>query len=114
MRLSAYVLAARLEQVVSAANERLEAMSGGRYQLVHTTHRGVSDRRGGLGLEVSDAWTGESRDPATLLGGETFLASLALALGLADVVAFEAGGAEIGTLFVDEDSGRSIPTPSTR
>jgi exonuclease SbcC len=109
MRLSAYVLAARLEQVVSAANERLQSMSGDRYQLVHTTQRGVSDRRGGLGLEVSDAWTGESRDPATLSGGETFLASLALALGLADVVAFEAGGAEIGTLFVDEGFGSLDP-----
>lgn len=52
-----------------------------------------------------DGWTGAARDPATLSGGESFIASLALALGLADVVAAEAGGPEIGTLFVDEGFG---------
>ncbi|REE95092.1 AAA family ATPase [Thermomonospora umbrina] len=111
MQLSAYVLAARLEQVVAAANERLARMSAGRYALEHTTERAAADtgRRkgtGGLGLRVADAWTGQSRDPATLSGGESFITSLALALGLADVVTGEsAGGAEIGTLFVDEGFG---------
>ncbi|PID53008.1 MAG: hypothetical protein CSB46_10640 [Micrococcales bacterium] len=52
-----------------------------------------------------DAWTGQDRDPATLSGGETFLASLALALGLADVVSAEAGGLDLETLFVDEGFG---------
>ncbi len=102
MSLSAYVLAARLEQVVAAANERLDPMTGGRYSLEHTPARTARDRRGGLGLLVRDAWTGQTRDPRSLSGGETFQASLALALGLADVVAHEAGGAEINTLFVDE------------
>lgn len=108
MKLSAYVLAARLEQVVAAANERLERMSGGRYLLDHTTDRASGDRRvgsGGLGLLVIDTWTMRPRDPATLSGGETFVGSLALALGLADVVTAEAGGAEIATLFVDEGFG---------
>jgi DNA repair protein SbcC/Rad50 len=109
MRLSAYVLAARLEQVVAAANERLLAMSSGRYTLRHSVARGVGDRRGGLGLQVHDGWTGDLRDPATLSGGETFYTSLALALGLADVVSHEAGGTEIDTLFVDEGFGSLDP-----
>lgn len=103
--LSAYVLAARLAQVVEAANERLGRMSSGRYQLELSQARGVGERLGGLGLRVHDGWTGETRDPATLSGGETFLAALSLALGLSDVVAFEAGGVELGTLFVDEGFG---------
>ncbi|MEU5994327.1 SMC family ATPase [Spirillospora sp. NPDC047418] len=108
MSLSAYVLAARLEQVVAAANERLSRMSGGRYALVHTTEKSAGDRTkgaGGLGLRVADAWTGLMRDPVTLSGGESFITSLSLALGLADVVTAEAGGTEIGTLFVDEGFG---------
>jgi DNA repair protein SbcC/Rad50 len=109
MRLSAYVLAARLEQVVAAANQRLLAMSSGRYTLRHSVARGVGDRRGGLGLLVHDGWTGDLRDPATLSGGETFFTSLALALGLADVVSHEAGGTEINTLFVDEGFGSLDP-----
>jgi exonuclease SbcC len=106
--LSAYVLAARLQQVVAAANERLLPMSSGRYTLEHTMDRGAGDRRGaggGLGLLVRDEWTGEARDPKTLSGGETFQASLALALGLSDVVTHEAGGVEMHTLFVDEGFG---------
>ncbi|HEU5158758.1 MAG TPA: SbcC/MukB-like Walker B domain-containing protein, partial [Streptosporangiaceae bacterium] len=108
MRLSAYVLAARLEQVVAAANERLARMSAGRYALAHTVDKAAGDRRGGsggLGLRVVDSWTGRERDPVTLSGGESFITSLSLALGLADVVTAEAGGTEIGTLFVDEGFG---------
>ncbi|GAA3735069.1 exonuclease SbcC [Spinactinospora alkalitolerans] len=108
VQLSAYVLAARLEQVVNAANDRLTTMSGGRYLLRHTVDKTAGDRSrsgGGLGLRVIDAWTGQERDPATLSGGETFVSSLALALGLGDVASAEAGGADIGTLFVDEGFG---------
>jgi DNA repair protein SbcC/Rad50 len=105
MRLSAYVLAARLEEVAAAATIRLERMSNGRYQLVHTDERARGERRAGLELRVVDGWTGQQRPPATLSGGETFLASLALALGLADVVAAEAGGSRLETLFVDEGFG---------
>lgn len=105
MRLSAYVLTHRLGQVVEAANVRLAAMSDQRYSLVHTGERGAGERRGGLSLLVRDDWTGDSRDPATLSGGETFVVSLALALGLADVITGEAGGADLDTLFVDEGFG---------
>ncbi|MFI7044468.1 AAA family ATPase [Streptosporangium sandarakinum] len=108
MRLSSYVLGERLRQVVAAANERLDHMSGGRYLLEHNLGRSAGDRSrsgGGLGLRILDGWTGVDRDPATLSGGESFITSLALALGLADVVTAEAGGVEIGTLFVDEGFG---------
>ena len=105
MRLSAYVLGYRLSQVVAAANARLATMSDRRYSLEHTGRRGAGERRGGLSLLVRDDWSGESRDPATLSGGETFVVSLALALGLADVIMHEVGGATLDTLFVDEGFG---------
>ncbi|MFE0704146.1 AAA family ATPase [Streptomyces sp. NPDC058872] len=104
MRLESYVLAARLEQVASAATARLQRMSAGRYALVHSDAR-AGGKRAGLGLHVVDAWTGNERDTATLSGGETFFASLALALGLADVVTDEAGGVRLDTLFIDEGFG---------
>ncbi|MBO9521117.1 MAG: SMC family ATPase [Nocardioidaceae bacterium] len=105
MRLAAYVLAERLRQVVAAANERLARMTGERYALEHAADRGVGEQRGGLSLRVRDDWSGVRRDPATLSGGETFVVSLALALGLADTVAHEAGGTVLDTLFIDEGFG---------
>jgi exonuclease SbcC len=104
MTLSSFVLAARLEEVAAAASERLVKMTSGRYSLVHTdARRGAA--RSGLGLLACDSWTGVDRDTSTLSGGETFLASLALALGLADVVTAEAAGTRIEALFVDEGFG---------
>lgn len=105
MSLNSYVLAARLEQVAAAASERLIAMSDGRYTLQHTDAKAARGAKSGLGLEVVDEWTGQRRDTGTLSGGESFMASLALALGLADVVQHEAGGVDIETLFVDEGFG---------
>ena len=109
MRLSAYVLSWRFGQVVDAANARLSRMSDQRYALEHTAVRCAGETRGGLSLLVRDEWSGEARDPVTLSGGETFVVSLALALGLTDVVTQEAGvdqqGTDIGTLFVDEGFG---------
>jgi DNA repair protein SbcC/Rad50 len=105
MTLTSYVLAARLEQVALAASLRLSTMSDGRYTLSHTDAKTGGNRKSGLGLEVVDEWTGQSRDTATLSGGESFMASLSLALGLADVVQHEAGGLDIETLFVDEGFG---------
>ncbi len=104
MPLSAYVLAARLEEVAEVASGRLRAMTQGRYTLIHSDAR-AGNARSGLRLLVSDAWTGQDRDTATLSGGETFLASLALALGLAEVVTASAGGAPLDALFVDEGFG---------
>ncbi|WP_405472141.1 AAA family ATPase [Paenarthrobacter ilicis] len=105
MSLNSYVLAARLEQVAEAASERLTAMSDGRYTLQHTDAKAARGAKSGLGLEVVDEWTGQQRDTSTLSGGESFMASLSLALGLADVVQQEAGGVDIETLFVDEGFG---------
>ena len=105
MTLSSFVLAARLEEVAAAASERLLRMTQGRYSLIHTDGAARGGARSGLGLLARDTWTGQDRETSTLSGGETFLASLALALGLADVVAAEAGGARIEALFVDEGFG---------
>lgn len=105
MSLRSYVLAARLEEVAVAATHRLQRMSGGRYSFVHSDAAGVRGTRGGLGLDVLDDYSGRVRPAKTLSGGESFLASLSLALGLADVVAAESGGAQLDTLFVDEGFG---------
>lgn len=105
MTLTSFVLAARLEEVAAAASVRLLKMTQGRYSLVHTDGGARGGARSGLGLLARDGWSGKDRDTSTLSGGETFLASLALALGLADVVTAEAGGARIGALFVDEGFG---------
>ncbi|MFD4428114.1 SbcC/MukB-like Walker B domain-containing protein, partial [Nocardia sp. NPDC058497] len=105
MSLRSYVLAARLEEVAVAGSLRLRRMSGGRYEFVHSDKAGPRGKRGGLGLDVRDDYTGAIRSAKTLSGGETFMASLALALGLADVVAAEAGGLVLDTLFIDEGFG---------
>ncbi|MFT4009620.1 MAG: SMC family ATPase [Nocardioidaceae bacterium] len=105
IRLSAYVLAARLDQVVAAANERLALMREQRYLLERTGAAARKGSQAGLGLIVHDQWTGDDRDPATLSGGESFVVSLALALGLSDVITQEAGGVELSTLFIDEGFG---------
>ncbi|CAM4487961.1 AAA family ATPase [Nocardia ninae] len=105
MSLRSYVLAARLEEVAQAGSLRLRRMSGGRYEFVHTDKAGPRGRRGGLGLDIRDDYTGAIRPAKTLSGGETFMASLSLALGLADTVAAESGGLVLDTLFIDEGFG---------
>ncbi|TAL15993.1 MAG: SMC family ATPase, partial [Frankiales bacterium] len=105
MTLTSFVLAARLEEVAAVASARLMRMTQGRYSLVHTDGAVKGGGRTGLGLLARDSWTGQDRETSTLSGGETFLASLALALGLADVVQAEAGGTRIEALFVDEGFG---------
>lgn len=107
--LRTYVLAERLKQVADAAGQRLDRMSAGRYTFVHSTDREARGKAGGLGLDILDGWSGLVRPAKTLSGGESFLASLALALGLADVVAAEAGGRVLDTLFVDEGFGSLDP-----
>lgn len=109
MPLATYVLVDRFRAVAAAANERLQAMSDGRYLLEHHGDREDRARLAGLGLRVRDLQTDSIRDPRTLSGGETFYASLSLALGLADVVTAEAGGRSLGTLFIDEGFGGLDP-----
>src|SRR5215470_10749164 len=103
--LTTYVLRHWFSQVVAAANVRLAAMSSGRYELKRTDEGGTRRERAGLTLAVTDRHTGTDRSPASLSGGETFYTSLALALGLADVVKAEAGGVDLDTLFIDEGFG---------
>ncbi|WP_058753904.1 SbcC/MukB-like Walker B domain-containing protein [Rothia kristinae] len=105
MSLTTYVLAAQLEEIAEAASLRLQQMSSGRYTLRHSDAAAGHGRRSGLGLEVFDAWSSVARPTSSLSGGESFMASLCLALGLADVVQARAGGVQIDTLFVDEGFG---------
>ncbi|MFJ9446597.1 SbcC/MukB-like Walker B domain-containing protein [Kitasatospora sp. NPDC101235] len=107
MELEAYVLAGRLKEIATAANTRLLTMTSERFQLVYSQDKdpGKGRAKAGLTLRILDNWTGLERETATLSGGETFTTSLALALGLADVVTGEAGGRPLGVLFVDEGFG---------
>ncbi|MFU2487202.1 AAA family ATPase [Thauera sp. WH-1] len=104
-----YVLAALLDDVLRAASLRLAAMSRGRYQLQRREDLADARRAGGLDLEVFDEYTGRSRPASTLSGGEGFMASLSLALGLSDVVQAYAGGVQLDTLFIDEGFGSLDP-----
>ncbi|GAB3606543.1 SMC family ATPase [Conyzicola nivalis] len=105
MRLETYVLAAQLEQIVTAANSRLRTMSAGRYTLEHDDALQYRNTKSGLGLAIRDEHTGRTRATHSLSGGETFLASLALALGLAEVVTNQTGAITLDTLFIDEGFG---------
>jgi DNA repair protein SbcC/Rad50 len=109
--LGTYVLMKRFEDVVAAANGRLRSMFAGRFTLEASDEResGQRARKTGLALAVHDHETDTTRDPRSLSGGETFTASLCLALGLADIVQAESGGVQLGTLFVDEGFGTLDP-----
>ena len=96
----------RFEDVVAAANDRLLLVSDGRFELERSDEKeDVRARNTGLAMRVLDHRTGRPQDPRQLSGGETFYVSLCLALGMADVVTAEAGGIDLGTLFVDEGFG---------
>ncbi len=103
--LQRWVLSAHLEEICDYANERLGSMTGGRYRL--SVHRGREwhNPKAGLGLRVHDTHTGAEREVSTLSGGETFQASLSLALGVADAVTARSGGVRLDILFVDEGFG---------
>ncbi|WP_068638030.1 AAA family ATPase [Thauera butanivorans] len=104
-----YVLAALLDDVLRAASLRLKAMSRGRYLLQRREDVADGRRAAGLDLEVFDDYTGRARPASTLSGGEGFMASLSLALGLSDVVQAYAGGVQLDTLFIDEGFGSLDP-----
>ena len=99
-----YVLHSLLDDVMEAANQRLVIMSRGQYEL-QSGERLSGNKQGGLDMEIFDNYSGYARPMATLSGGESFLASLALALGLADVVQSYAGGIRLDTMFIDEGFG---------
>ena len=102
---SAFVLQAILDDVLQAANLRLTSMSRGRYSLSRTGDVLDARRENGLNIEVTDSFTGVARPVKTLSGGELFLASLSLALGLSDVVQAYAGAIRLDTILVDEGFG---------
>jgi DNA repair protein SbcC/Rad50 len=104
-----FVLAALLDGVLMAANSRLTTMSRGRYSLSRRDDPLSRRSAGGLDMDVLDAYTGIARHVTTLSGGETFLTSLSLALGLADVVQSYSGGICLDTIFVDEGFGTLDP-----
>lgn len=106
VNLERFVLGALLDEVTEAANLRLARMSRRRYML-RRADKAADNRKKvqGLDLEVFDNYTGYARPASTLSGGETFLASLSLALGLADVVQSYAGGIHLDTMFIDEGFG---------
>jgi exonuclease SbcC len=104
-----YVLAAYFDEIIIAANQRLEKMTGSRYLLKRKEDKSKGRAQQGLELEVFDNYTGKARHVKTLSGGEGFKASLALALGLADIVQSYSGGISLDTLFVDEGFGSLDP-----
>ncbi|MET3698811.1 exonuclease SbcC [Bacillus oleivorans] len=104
-----FVLAAFLDDILKVANGRLKNMTSGRYMLVRKSDRSKGNVQSGLELLVYDQYTGQERHVKTLSGGESFKASLALALGLADVVQQYAGGVSLETLFIDEGFGTLDP-----
>jgi len=107
--LQRFVLSVLLDDVLVEASHRLKSMSKGRYQLLRKEDRSKGNKASGLDLEVEDAYTGKVRSVATLSGGESFMAALAMALGLSDVVQAYAGGIKLDTLFVDEGFGSLDP-----
>ncbi|MCE2570939.1 AAA family ATPase [Motilimonas eburnea] len=103
--LQRFVLSVLLDDVLLDASTRLQLMSKGRYRLLRKEERAKGNKASGLELEVEDAYTGKVRSVATLSGGESFMAALAMALGLSEVVQAYAGGIKLDTLFIDEGFG---------
>ena len=100
-----YVMGTMFREILAMANRRLELMSGGRYELVHKVGADRRNAKAGLEIEVLDKDTGVQRPSGSLSGGESFFTSLALALGLSDVVQNHAGGRRMDALFIDEGFG---------
>ena len=100
-----YVMGTIFREVLEMANRRLDVMTGGRFELVHSTDAGRRNASAGLEIEIRDVARGTLRSSASVSGGEGFMVSLALALGLSDVVQSHAGGQKLDTLFIDEGFG---------
>jgi exonuclease SbcC len=104
--LERFFLSQRFEEVLISSNHRLKILSGGRFLLRRASDEDRGARsKGGLDINVYDNYTGQERPANTLSGGQMFLSSLALALGLADVVQSRSGGIRMDTLLIDEGFG---------
>ena len=104
-----YVMGAVFREILEMANRRIDVMSGGRYELVHKMDSDRKNAKAGLDIEVLVTGTGKSRPSSNLSGGEGFYASLALALGLSDVVQMHSGEKKLDALFIDEGFGTLSP-----
>lgn len=100
-----YLLSIYFSEILTAANERFVKMTNGRYELVRREDKTKGQSAEGLEIDVFDLYSGKERSVRSLSGGETFKASLALALGLSDVIQSQKGGVQIDTLFIDEGFG---------
>lgn len=100
-----YLLSIYFSEILNAANERFVKMTNNRYQLIRRKNKTKGQSAEGLEINIFDRYSGKERSVKTLSGGETFKASLALALGLSDVIQSQQGGVEINTLFIDEGFG---------
>lgn len=105
IKLETYVQMIYFERVLERANQRFIEMSGGQYEFVRREILTDGRKQGGLDINIIDHYNGTERDVKTLSGGESFLASLSLALGLSDEVQSEAGGVCIESMFIDEGFG---------
>jgi len=105
LSLTNFVLQERLEMILEYASRHLRRMSNGKYEFRLYEEKQGRTQKAGLGITIMDYFAGKERPAETLSGGETFYASLALALGLVEVVKGDNGGIELGTLFIDEGFG---------
>ena len=105
MKFQTYILNAMFQDIIYEANERLKIMSDNRYRFEYKVPTMSRAKYYGLDFEIYDEFTSTTRPVETLSGGESFLASLSLALGLADVVQNNAGGIKLDTIFIDEGFG---------
>ncbi|MCU6799898.1 AAA family ATPase [Alitiscatomonas aceti] len=105
IELETYVQMAYFDRILRKANVRLMTMTGGQYELVRKKDQDTRQGKVGLDLNVTDHYNGSQRSVKTLSGGESFMASLSLALGLSDEIQARAGGIQLDAMFVDEGFG---------
>ena len=103
--LETYIQMTHFDRIINRANSRLLVMSDGQYELVRRKEAENNRSQSGLELDVKDHYNGTQRSVKTLSGGESFKASLSLALGLSDEIQSSAGGIRLDTMFVDEGFG---------